>query len=87
MKLYRHRFAVTGTWPIPFDMLRYDACYPATEGRDASALERLSLPGGHRAAATVTFEHVGEKGWAPTVDRWASFMWCVEVSSHEMWPL
>ena len=79
-KMWRHRFVVEGGGEFPYDMLRYDACYPTEES------EARSLDSAERAVRRVTLEHRGEKSWKPTEGRWASFTWRVaEVISLEPW--
>jgi hypothetical protein len=68
MSLITQRFTVHGRGAFPFDMLRYDACYPVL---DATALARYD----QRA---IVMEGVHERGWEPTVQRWRSFGWSVE---------
>ena len=61
------RFAVRGNGPFPFDMLRYDSCWPAQQA-DVSRL----MDTGDRI---VTLE----SRCRPTVERWVSFGWaCLE---------
>lgn len=75
MQVWQYR--VTGPGDLPYDMLRYDASYPASE-RDAA--RATHHPGDGRR--TVTLEHRGvHRGWAPNVARWASFGWAVEPGS------
>lgn len=62
----RYRYTVQGGGTFPVDMLRYDSCYPCdTE----SALNMLSDTG-LRKVVVMSSE-------APTVARWASFLWDV----------
>ena len=69
-------FTVTGSGDFPFDMLRYDACWPVdTESAQGltygPSLEDLQR---HR---TVTLCSYGPG--VPTVRRWASYDWRAEV--------
>ena len=65
-------FTVTGRGMFPFDMLRYDLCWPASGG-DA-ALLTYNDPHGLR--------HIELKGLkVPTPGRWASFGWNVVEAS------
>lgn len=64
-------FKVTGTGNFPIDMLRYDACWPATES-DAA---HLQFEKGRR---TITL-HTHNPS-APTNGRWNSFLWNVAPS-------
>lgn len=68
--------AVVGRFHFPWDMLRYDFCSPASEGRDSAKLERHN---------DVTNKAHGDvyvivvKRWAVagrfTPERWESFGW------------
>jgi len=84
-KTYRHEFQVQGTAPFPFDMLRYDACYPAHESPDSAAMGRLEHS--RITVTTVTMVHTGEKHWVPTGARWRSFMWKVVPTTHKVIPI
>lgn len=70
-------FTVEGTFAFPLDMLRYDACFPATS-TDVHAIES-SLDRSTRAKrTTVRLCHHHERvGWEPTEGRWNSFNWIV----------
>lgn len=64
-KLYR--FTVSGTSPFPEDMLRYDACWPASQS-DVPLPRRF----------TGEMHHVRLLGiHQPTEGRWRSFGWTV----------
>jgi hypothetical protein len=65
----RFIYTVEGTGPFPFDMLRYDGCYPV-RGVDVMNLTER----GHRI---VQLRGVRK----PTIDRWASFSWYVNMIS------
>lgn len=72
-KLHTVRFTVEGTGPLPLDMLRYDASYPATEHDSARAFDdHFGRP------RAVELEHRSERrDWTPTTARWQSFGWRV----------
>lgn len=65
---------------IPYDMLRYDRCTPATE-RDASKMERLARAANGTLGRgvlgdddhTVKVLRFSPNGGAPAIGRWASF--------------
>lgn len=71
-------FAVEGSGPFPFDMLRYDTCYPdnhedvvkilcsATQDKQSTGIYRISLA-----------RRVESKKDLPTYKRWESFGWRV----------
>lgn len=74
---YMQTFTVEGQFDFPFDMLRYDQCWPASESDSAKLhpepanrprLERVKLK-----------RHVSQKADLPTVRRWESFGW-------QVWP-
>jgi hypothetical protein len=70
-------FTVEGTYPFPTDMLRYDACWPATDHdtvqlSEACSLRRTSDPKRKRQVKLYT-NAINR----PTVGRWESFGWKV----------
>lgn len=69
MKYYQ-TFKVSGGGCFPFDMLRYDSCWPNTQD-DVDKM--LSV--GFRAVGMA--HRVYSKDFGPTIDRWASFGWDV----------
>jgi hypothetical protein len=72
-------FTVVGTSPFPNDMLRYDACYPATQesvgeieaSRDSQERAARRAEGWKDKFEVDLRSHVG----APTSARWSSFGW------------
>lgn len=64
-------FTVEGSGVFPYDMLRYDNCWPYSEGQDSPLLDAYYAKGLRR----VVLETCAES--APTVGRWESFTWCV----------
>jgi hypothetical protein len=73
---YSQRFFVTGSGNFPFDMLRYDQCFPATQ--DATVSINSKLPGDRSVEIR---RYVSDKTTMPTVGRWASFGWTVSNTS------
>lgn len=65
-------FTVVGDGLFPFDMLRYDICYPKREA-DSSVIEKTTRRG-ERGPHRVTLA----SSKAPTEERWGSFGWAVE---------
>lgn len=65
-------FTVEGKGTFPIDMLRYDSCWPASEGRDVPEIS-LSAIQGRQHQHRVTLIGLRE----PTVGRWESFGWRV----------
>lgn len=71
------RYEVSGFGQFPFDMLRYDAAWPASE-RDAGAIERAE----HANRWTVGLHGVRP----PTTARWQSFLVQVKnVTDEPLW--
>jgi hypothetical protein len=70
-KVYTQKFRVIGAGNFPFDMLRYDRCYPTQESQSRS-FDSGEL-------RIVELEHAGEflRDWSPTHGRWESFGWAV----------
>jgi hypothetical protein len=74
MKIKRRRFTVRGSGSFPFDMLRYDQCWPESESRDSWKLDVTPMTDeyyGQRREVTL----LTDSPYAPTVDRWKSFTW------------
>lgn len=77
MKAFETDFLVRGNGPFPFDMLRFDECWPVT-AEDGNAM-RVEA-----GAAPVTVRMRARKphpGTCPTAKRWESFGW--SVVAHE----
>ncbi len=71
-RLWKATFHVTGSGDFPFDMLRYDGCYPARE-TDAAKLPWCILN-----VRTIRLVKVGvDRTWEPCRERWAAFRWRV----------
>jgi hypothetical protein len=66
----QHLFTVEGSGTFPFDMLRYDCCWPYSEGYDSGQLEPHER-GKRRVVLATRWRN------APTVGRWNSFNWRV----------
>ena len=70
-----YEYTVSGTSTFPWDMLRYDHCYPA----DQESASKLSHDG---PRADAEWHRVSRKvrirsQYPPTEDRWKSFGWLV----------
>jgi hypothetical protein len=65
-------FEVTGDGPFPFDMLRYDRCWPVREAQDSYDGLAASLG---EATRTVQLNGINN----PTERRWSSFGWTVRL--------
>lgn len=57
---------------VPFDMMRYDCCVPATEP-DAHKLERVASGSATAEDHVVDFVRYSRSGNPPTIARWKSF--------------
>lgn len=67
-----YTFTVRGSHEFPWDMLRYDRCWPASED------QVTSLAPYHRSSTFTWVRNVKLKGLnEPTDGRWASFGWTV----------
>lgn len=82
MKRYLYEITLGGVNTFPTDMLRYDACWPATE-EDSHKIHQTpySEPKGAQSVKVRTRQL---KGWQPTFGRWRSFGW--SVVSYEIVP-
>lgn len=69
-------FEVSGKHDFPFDMLRYDLCWPATES-DANEIAANASPFTSLPRAQYSIKLKGLK--PPTPGRWASFGWKVYI--------
>lgn len=78
-KTYRIRFVVRGAGAFPFDMLRYDHCYPATQ-EDSAKLDHYERD----LRRVVLWADAPHKHWLPEIDRWKSFSWEVQNGSVEL---
>ena len=67
------RFYVRGRGEFPFDMLRYDTCYPA------SPVDSAGLYGGWDAEGRTV--QLITNGQTFTPDRWRSFGWTASESN------
>lgn len=74
-KLYE--FKVEGTGNFPFDMLRYDQCWP--KGSESASNLTLLNPIGYTVKRQVTLTGIK----FPTIDRWKSFGWQVTSTIAE----
>jgi hypothetical protein len=71
----KYRFTVQGSGSFPFDMLRYDSCYPFSSSDACNIPEPHRYgpqmgrsPGNHRKVTLVSENE-------PTPGRWESFGW------------
>jgi hypothetical protein len=71
---------VSGRGEFPFDMLRYDQCYPA----DAVTASMLATAGTDRHQRMMKFRTSNSINVHPA--RWESFGWKVEKIDSERYP-
>jgi hypothetical protein len=67
-------FVVEGSGEFPFDMLRYDSCWPQN-GDSAAFMSKH-----YTERRKITLESVGIS--TPSVNRWASFNWRVVTAGE-----
>jgi len=74
--IYMYEYYVTGSGQFPFDMLRFDLCWPAT-GDDAALMENpiewREIRYGERKLRSIKMRSYKE----PTIARGSSFTWSV----------
>ena len=66
-------FTVEGTGHFPFDMLRYDGCYPSTE----TDTGRMLASDSDVPRVITMARYVNGRREQPTTARWKSFGWRV----------
>lgn len=74
-------FEVTGSGLFPFDMLRYDTCWPHSQ-EDVSKIEN---PGMMDKRTVKLVRVTKNKNALPTTDRWASFGWIFHPATIELY--
>ena len=72
---FRQSFCVKGCGTFPFDMLRYDYCYPASEE------DSININGTEERVIKLC-RRVDLKAIKPS-HRWSSFGWKIELNSIE----
>lgn len=70
---YEQFFRVRGSGQFPYDMLRYDHCFPCEE--DQSSL--LSRDDAGELREVDLMRYVATRDDFPTIGRWQSFCWDV----------
>lgn len=78
-KVYRS-LVVVKVGGVPFDMMRYDSCVPATES-DSAKLAAFVVGSDRPEDKVITFRRFSLNPGGPTEARWRSF--CCEVLSWE----
>ncbi len=62
----KYVYTVTGRGMFPFDMLRYDQCWPS----DSESAARMDISRDLRSIQLSSYSQ-------PTIGRWTSFLWSV----------
>jgi hypothetical protein len=75
-KMTTKKFTVRGVWPFPFDMLRFDSCWPYSSA-DAAKIEAMYRRDGEHQAVEIDLLTDDHNFLAPTDGRWESFGWSV----------
>ena len=74
MKSTLRYFTVMGSGECPYDMLRFDECWPV-RAEDAARIHYYPGERRHREITMASYAN-----YAPTVARWSSFTWaCTEA--------
>ena len=66
----RYEYVVTGRGEFPWDMLRYDRCWPMS----SSDVAKLEAVAGREPRSILIMSYN-----KPTIDRWSSFNWSCGV--------
>jgi hypothetical protein len=75
--VYVQTFEVEGSGDFPFDMLRYDSCYPVREGTDTANLAKR-YRGERLEKRVIRLQRIiFDRSHDPTYGRWESFGWKV----------
>ena len=77
-KYHEIHFTVRGSGAFPYDMLRYDRCFPASERESAGLACPYHGPESSKRDVQITaVNYDGNNATAPTERRWNSFGWKV----------
>lgn len=83
LKLIPIKISVTGSGEFPIDMLRYDGCFPLSEGDsgliESSYSHSIASPEAGEfppiKIKVILLKPNGYKHWTPSYSRWKSFGW------------
>jgi len=78
VKFHRQVFEVEGCGRVPYDMLRYDRCWPADEPT-AHRIEKARADNTVRRFRLIRY--VADDTHEPCVPRWAGFGWKIVAGS------
>lgn len=77
---YFQVFTVEGRDHFPFDMLRYETCFPYRE-EDSIEIPQELPPAAMQMRRVTLKRYIRTKAEQPTVARWRSYGWTVDPSS------
>jgi hypothetical protein len=84
MTIKRHEYTVTGRYPFPTDMLRYDGAHPANPQSVDQMQAGIVGPSTGKPFRDRPILHIRLASIRPpTEQRWNSFGWYIEAGSHE----
>ena len=89
-KIWVTEYEVIGDGQFPVDMLRYDASYPADDQSAAAILAEagFGMKPLKREPRRVTLRHRDSYSkWEPTVGRWNSFSWSLDMANVRTWSI
>lgn len=69
-KMYCRKFTVEGKGRFPYDMLRYDSCFPSSP-EDVAGLD----PNNKDRRSVTLYSYRTSANWQPTTGRWSNFLW------------
>ncbi len=72
-------FTVRGAGHFPYDMLRYDQCFPYGQTDSLQLEHRSTHP---RAVRLLTYHRDPTPHLTP--DRWLSFGWCIDTEDNHI---
>ena len=76
-KMFCIEFTVIGRAHFPFDMLRYDMCYPVSASDASMMYFDYSQTAGNPQRRVRLRTWSQNRTWEPTYERWHSFGWLV----------
>ncbi len=76
-KVHMFLFTVEGSGKFPFDMLRYDACWPNSSLESAKLGGDIADAQHHTGHRTITLRRSAVNMAGPTRRRWESHGWTV----------
>jgi hypothetical protein len=72
---YLQTFKVIGSGGFPFDMLRYDKCYPASSDDSAQLDDPRHYKMSDKPRTIELMRYVMVRHNVPTAEKWKSFGW------------